>query len=1331
LFSFSSFAKNNSNVVVNSTNTINKTNVSDCNPSTSQIDIDINNVRATLLGGSDMWWDGSNVARYEYPKVDQTSGETPKNVLFLGALWFTGLDDGDNLRCSAQRYRNTGHDFYTGPLQNFGLITSATCDAFDHHFVVYGDEIAEYRNKFESGPVSEADVPLNLLIWPGKGNPYLLNSSSSVYNSWYYNEGSLAPFLDYDGDGIYNPLKGDYPVIKVSEDPITGVLIGSTADQMIFWVINDAGNVHTNSTGTEIGIQVNCLAFAFRTSDELNDMTFYTYEILKKTSGDLKDTYMSIVTDPDIGGAGDDFIGCDTVRSVGYCFNGDMDDSDYGTSSIPFIGIDFFEGPIADDSTELGMSSFMYYNNDATDYGDPDVPQHYRNCEIAKWKNNDFLTYGGNGQDQSNPRTNFAYPANPADVSSGWSECQAGNPVADRRFIQTSGPFTLSTSQSQRISIGVMIAEMTTACPDLEQLMGVADDKAQLLFNNNFSIVDGPDAPTMKIREMDGELIVNLINEEGSNNYGENYFSEVAGTTSNDPLLKNYNFEGYKVYQLKNSTVTSTTKDLKNPDKARLVYQSDIKNGVTKVFDYHEDVVLEQVVPVLQANGNDEGIVKSFKITDDLFATGATKLVNYKTYYYTVVAYAYNNFKQYDPLDTLGVNNCQRQQYLPGRRTTVYSAIPHNVASESNGTIVNSEFGQGVEVNRIEGRGNGGRNIELTEETEAAIVANSFKDILTYKPLFDPLGIKIIDPLKVQDVKFELKIQDDANMVTDSSTWLINVFDANGAQIDTIFSNRPMDRPYDQILEDYGIVVNVGKPLPINTNLSNGKNVYDFISSSISFVDENEKWLSFVQDKGKLEPINWIGSGTVTTDVTTAYLSGVYDSHQYDDIANSAFYDADNVFSSILDGGFAPYCLANNYRRDLSEREGDPNNNGTFEPFSTFAPGFVWDKYSVTNGNEVFNSINTLENMQSINIVMTSDKTKWSKCVVFETGEETAYTVGGARKGQIRQSTSIDENGIDISGEFGRSYFPGYAINVETGERLNIAFGEASNRNDNNGDDMIWNPTSKITDNSTKIDGTDFLIPVYGGKHFIYVFDTRYDGGNAVLAAMSNYDPANNSTINNIPTQVQDVYKSIMYTSIPVLGKGSLELLSLEDGIIPNDVTIKIRVEKPYEKLFTLETVSPTTNDSMPRYNFSTEGLAPTFNDNTTAVDVLDNIRVVPNPYYAFSDYEANQNSNIVKVTNLPDVCKVSIYTMDGKLVKSFERAFGSDANTETGKQDLSLGQELGVSNLNNSLIWNLKNHRDIPVASGTYLIYVDAPGIGQTVVKSVVFVRPPDITNF
>ena len=63
----------------------------------------------------------------------------------------------------------------------------------------------------------------------------------------------------------------------------------------------------------------------------------------------------------------------------------------------------------------------------------------------------------------------------------------------------------------------------------------------------------------------------------------------------------------------------------------------------------------------------------------------------------------------------------------------------------------------------------------------------------------------------------------------------------------------------------------------------------------------------------------------------------------------------------------------------------------------------------------------------------------------------------------------------------GMGWFPGYAINTITGERLNIMFGEDSRYVQYNGRDMMWNPVS------TDVEGSQNYI--LGGRHFIYVMN--------------------------------------------------------------------------------------------------------------------------------------------------------------------------------------------------------------------------------------------------
>ena len=65
---------------------------SDCAPATMSYDLAINNVRARLLDGGDIWWDLS-IGQYIVPKVDPALGVPGVSSIFAGAVWLGGFDD--------------------------------------------------------------------------------------------------------------------------------------------------------------------------------------------------------------------------------------------------------------------------------------------------------------------------------------------------------------------------------------------------------------------------------------------------------------------------------------------------------------------------------------------------------------------------------------------------------------------------------------------------------------------------------------------------------------------------------------------------------------------------------------------------------------------------------------------------------------------------------------------------------------------------------------------------------------------------------------------------------------------------------------------------------------------------------------------------------------------------------------------------------------------------------------------------------------------------------------------------------------------------------------
>ncbi len=1339
-----------------------KNEAGDCVTPTAQFDLDINNVRARLLTGGDMWWNLSE-ARYEVPKGDGTG--ISLNAIFSGSIWISGYDAGGNLKCAAQRYRQGGDDYWPGPLVN-GVIDKATCNKYDRFFNVLGSDIATAQSNYlqKGSATTLADIPKGVQAWPGKGNPYLSTDPSLIGETFNIDD-NLAPFKDVDGDGIYDPVKGDYPYI-----PCRAGGGNAYADQMTFWTFNDMGNQHTESSGQAIGIQINCLAFAFQTTNDVNNMTFYKYEIINKSTNPLYQTYISQNVDPDLGCFSNDAIGCDTSRSLGIVYNRSNDGDCNGVAGyqdqLPLLGIDFFEGPLSDSGQQLGMSSFIYYTNGGTFDNDPGSAAQYRNYQQGLWLDGVPITAGGTGRGGSVP-VHYVYPGNPSDAA-GWSEVTATTTPGDRRFVQTSGTFTLKPGVSQNVTIGVVFVRPAGGVgvpPNFATQIGPADDLAQSLFNTCFKLVDGPQAPTLSIREMQNQLIINLVNEVGSNNYGESY-DQVDGSVAQqvNNLLgghgdSTFTFEGYKLYQVSSPKVSAT--DLEDASKARLLAQVDVKNGIKKIINFIKDPILNLYLPTLKVDGADAGITTSFNITEDLFATSNDKrLIDNTTYYYTAVAYAYNNYKQFDQENPQGKG--QLEPYLQGRLNfKIYSAIPHIPDPRNNGTVINAAWGDGVVVKRVEGQGNGGNSLQLSPETIEQILASgsyAFADTLAYVKQNDPIGFKITDPVSLKEADFELQFVDTSNNVNvgRSTYWFLHDLTNN----DTIWSERNLDRPYEQEIaltnnngrNNYGFSIKLGTPTPVYTlpgaylatTGAPNRYIYSPLPSTIEFQNPLDKWLSFVQDQGSNAVSNWIRAGKVANDPAGLSMSAKASAESFDDnwyytgnnpsvYPDFTFDDSDEVFENIINGTWAPYCLTANYaKKNLTTAEVQSG-----KPPFVYGPGFKWRNYASSVPPQ-----NTLDRLASVDIVLTSDPNKWSRCVVFETGEDEGVNLGAAvapngkaaRKGQIRMAISkVMSNGHLITdptlADTGRSYFPGYAINVETGERLNIAFGESSDQGDQNGRDMFWNPTENVYSPLSLPGNIIDRLPYFGGKHFIYVMDTKYDGGDsAQRLLLDNYTNIGGTPLFSIPAALKPLYASLMWTSIPYLTQG---YQFADDGngnkiVPPSEVKIKLRVEKPFNRFHT----NASGADSLPRYQFSTKGLGATEKNPEIAKSALDLIRVVPNPYLAYSTYETDQNTNKIKITNLPNKCTITIFSLDGTIIRKLSRAIDLDPATNK-KIDISDGSPVSDVNLDNSLDWDLKNDKGIPIASGIYLFYVDAPAIGHRTLKWFGAVRPADTSNF
>lgn len=1260
-----------------------------CEAAKAQVDLDINNVRTTILTGGDMWWNLVN-AKYEIPKVTDPKNTNRKHALFSGALWIGGLAQG-NLKLAAQTYRQNGNDYFPGPLNtSTASILSERCTFYDRIYKITRKDIEEFvKNPDKTNPTTV------IQDWPGNGNPAFGEAEF------------LAPYVNVGGTLRYEPQLGDYPNVL--------------GDMTLWWVYNDRGNIHSETQAVPIGLELQTQAFAFVTNDEINNMTFYTTVIANRSNEDVDSCYFGEWVDADLGNYADDYVGCDVGRSLGYCYNGDEDDEGvlgYGQNP-PSVGVDFFEGPFADlgdgvdndrngltdePGEKIGMSKFVYYNNDGSaDRGNPSAPQHYYNYLRGIWKDGVRISYGGNGKGAGLGATgvicDFMFPGN-TDLSKlgtlgEWTERTAGNPPADRRFLQSAGPFKLKAGAVNKVTVGVVWARVSQggATGSLE-LLKRSDDKAQKLFNNAFNIVDGPDAPDLNIVELNRQLIINLENTESP----ETYIGKVLGA-SGDTIR--YAFEGYQIYQLKDATVT--TSELDDVDKARLVGQVDLLNDVDKIVNVEFDPIIEDNNKVLKVLGENKGVRHSFKINKDLFAKGDQTLVNFKTYYYLILSYAHAQQQPNEP-----------EQYLAGRKNIkVYNAVPHPSQPRNGGTFLTSDYGSGPQITRVVGTGNGGNALELTQATVDAILKSDSGRV--YQPTYaggkGPVNIKVIDPTKVPLGDFEIYLVDSfpttpaqKDSLAPNSRWYL-VRKNIGSPNDTIFSDTNMSVKNEQLLKYRnpvtGKLEDWGMSVTINQTIKPGKtdDLFDrsngYITSSMEFADESKPWLTGVKDADNTDLtnsnyiFNWIRSGIFGRNDNFDQQGDNAYRNDYGNSTTDAF-DPREQYEKVLDGRMAPYRLCASKNRNTAGR-------------NTYGP--AW-----TN----FQSDTRLSDLSSIDLVLTSDKSKWTRCCVIELGEDANLNEGKVPKMGLRAGKSVDKNGnpgdgivtnnpedADYIAATGMGWFPGYAINLETGERLNIMFGEDSYYEGDNGRDMIWNPTSTFLAGQSNP-----IIPIYGGKHYIYVMGRNrgpqnyvgpaYDAGKTYQALFA---------ANNPNDQQRKLYSQAQWVMMSYKAPG-YSLLPPELGIVPTDVKIKVRIQKPYARFN--QDPNTVVNQNMPVYKFSTNTIAPVLGKEY-GKSAIDLINIVPNPYYGASGYERNQLDTKVKITNLPPTCTISIYTLNGVLVRRIRK----DDPTTT------------------YVDWDIQNSANVPIASGVYIVHIDAGALGEKVLKWFGVMRQYDLDSF
>jgi hypothetical protein len=365
--------------------------------------LNVNNVHSVFNAAGDL---------YSSPPVFSNSilapSSNPAPLFSLGQLWIGGLDQMGQLHIAAQNYRQTGSDFWPGPLDTVTAMIDSVASSSQWNRVW---EISKSTiDSFRLGLFTQ--VPTSILDWPAHGDP----AYGQAFN--------LAPFSDQNQNGIYEPAFGDFPLIR--------------GDEAVYFIYNDhlENAAHSNSGGTPLGVEIHGMAYAFncQTDSVLMNTIFIHYTFINRSTFDYSNCFVGHWLDIDL--SMNDLVGSDSINNLFYY---------YGTGSDA-IGFTFLNKP---------MTNTMTYSNNFTTIGNPLTANQHYIYMASYFADSTHLTYGGSGYG-GNSFVDHAFTGDPF-TGAGWVDSLVAMPN-DKRGLGSYGNFALPAGDTLILDLALIHA---------------------------------------------------------------------------------------------------------------------------------------------------------------------------------------------------------------------------------------------------------------------------------------------------------------------------------------------------------------------------------------------------------------------------------------------------------------------------------------------------------------------------------------------------------------------------------------------------------------------------------------------------------------------------------------------------------------------------------------------------------------------------------------------------------------------------------------------------------------------------------------------------------
>ena len=494
--------------------------------------LNLNNINASvsndlLFGKFRLNYYTNNIQGFEVPQGSNQH-------TFSGAFLWIGGKNQDTIYTNANTITTFSNKTIgnSGPIMDSNEYLSRYDFDWDRVWKINASDINYHISNWNITGYQPIEVIAN---WPAHGD----NTKGQAFY--------LAPFIDNNGDGVYNPFDGDYPKIK--------------GQQAIYFIYNNERDRGSNTSNENMKTEVHGMAYAYNCPSDsaIFNTVFLDYTVYNRSNLTFDSTIIGFMTNMDIGIGLDDYMGCDVERNSFYGYNGDnFDESDSANSiigygnNLPMQSVTFLKGAKQDndgidnpfgiglnesinglgfgdgiiDNEYWGLERFKGYPSGcgfAGCWGMPSSRYDFFNYLNGKWDDGSKTVWGGNGNGAATGGTipaKYLFPSTSDPLWYGtngvvttptnWTEFGEGNPSGDRGGLGTTGPFTFEPDSSISVTIALTFAQdyqntgQLVALPILQERI----DSIRSYFSTGFVSVCGGVLSVNDINEQENSLLV-------------------------------------------------------------------------------------------------------------------------------------------------------------------------------------------------------------------------------------------------------------------------------------------------------------------------------------------------------------------------------------------------------------------------------------------------------------------------------------------------------------------------------------------------------------------------------------------------------------------------------------------------------------------------------------------------------------------------------------------------------------------------------------------------------------------------------------------------------